>query len=129
MAIRCAFRLALHVMAAKPIECPIALLLCRLIDEQYTNRPFYGSRRMVVYLRQAGHRVNRKHVRRLMRQMGLAGMAPGPNTSRPHPEHKIYPYLLRGLTIGQPNQVSSTDITPPGKGLCLSGGDHRLVQS
>jgi len=87
------------------------LLLCRLIDEQYTQRPFYGSRRMVVYLRQAGYGVNRKHVQRLMRQMGLAGMAPGPNTSRPHPEHTVYPYLLRGLVIEWPNQVWSTDIT------------------
>jgi len=87
------------------------LLLCRLIDEQYTQRPFYGSRRMVVYLRQAGYGVNRKHVQRLMRQMGLAGMAPGPNTSRPHPEHTVYPYLLRGLVIESPNQVWSTDIT------------------
>ncbi len=87
------------------------MLLCRLIDEQYTQRSFYGSRRLVVYLRKAGYGVNRKRVQRLMRQMGLAGMAPGPNTSRPHPEHKVYPYLLRGLAIEWPNQVWSTDIT------------------
>lgn len=87
------------------------LLLCRLIDEEYTNRPFYGSRRMVVFLRKAGHIVNRKRVQRLMRSMGLAGMAPGPNTSKPHPEHKIYPYLLRGVPVTRPNQVWSTDIT------------------
>lgn len=87
------------------------LLLCRLIDEEYTNRPFYGSRRMVVFLRTAGHIVNRKRVQRLMRSMGLAGMAPGPNTSKPHPEHKIYPYLLRGVPVARPNQVWSTDIT------------------
>lgn len=87
------------------------LLLCRLIDEEYTNRPFYGSRRMVVFLRTAGHIVNRKRVQRLMRSMGLAGMAPGPNTSKPHPEHKIYPYLLRGVPVTRPNQVWSTDIT------------------
>ena len=87
------------------------LLLCRLIDEEYTNRPFYGSRRMVVFLRAAGHVVNRKRVQRLMRSMGLAGMAPGPNTSKPHPEHKIYPYLLRGVPVTRPNQVWSTDIT------------------
>ena len=87
------------------------LLLCRLIDEQYTTRPFYGSRRMVVFLNKAGHHVNRKRVQRLMRQMGLAGMAPGPNTSRSHPEHKVYPYLLRGVPVVRPNQVWSTDIT------------------
>lgn len=86
------------------------LLLCRLIDEEYTRRPFYGSRRMVVFLK-GGHDVNRKRVQRLMRMMGLAGMAPGPNTSRPHPEHRIYPYLLRGVAVTRPNQVWSTDIT------------------
>lgn len=87
------------------------VLLCRLIDEQYTNRPFYGSRRMVVFLRGAGHAVNRKRAQRLMRSMGLAGMAPGPNTSKAHPQHKVYPYLLRGVPVIRPNQVWSTDIT------------------
>lgn len=87
------------------------LLLCRLIDEEYTSRPFYGSRRMVVFLRGVGHVVNRKRVQRLMRSMGLAGMAPGPNTSKAHPQHKVYPYLLRGVPVTRPNQVWSTDIT------------------
>ena len=89
------------------------LLLCQLIDGQYTARPFYGTRRMVVFLESRGHTVNRKRVQRLMRGMGLAGMAPGPNTSRvsTHPAHKIYPYLLRGVAITRPNQVWSTDIT------------------
>jgi putative transposase len=87
------------------------LVLLNLIDEQYTRRPFYGSRRMVVYLKAQGHAVNRKHVQRLMRVLGLAGMAPGPNTSKPHPEHKVYPYLLRGIEVTHPNQVWSTDIT------------------
>ncbi len=86
-------------------------LLCRLIDEEYTRRPFYGSRRMVVFLKRGGHEVNRKRVQRLMRRMGLAGMAPGPHTSRPHPENKVYPYLLRGVAVTRPNQVWSTDIT------------------
>ena len=86
-------------------------LLCRLIDEEYTRRPFYGSRRMVVFLKRGGHEVNRKRVQRLMRMMGLAGMAPGPHTSRPHSEHKVYPYLLRGVVVTRPNQVWSTDIT------------------
>ncbi|SFM59804.1 HTH-like domain-containing protein [Rugamonas rubra] len=90
---------------------PEDLLLCRLIDEEYTCRPFYGSRRMVVFLRTAGHVVNRKRVQRLMRSMGLAGMAPGPNTSKAHPQHKVYPYLLRGVPVARPNQVWSTDIT------------------
>ena len=87
------------------------LELLRLIDEQYTRRPFYGSRKMVSYLKVQGHLVNRKRVQRLMRILGLAGMAPGPNTSRPQPQHKVYPYLLRGVVVERPNQVWSTDIT------------------
>ncbi len=87
------------------------LTLLRMIDAQYTRRPFYGSRRMVVYLKEQGHTVNRKRVRRLMRVLGLAGMAPGPDTSRPHPEHKVYAYLLRGVAVTRPDQVWSTDIT------------------
>ncbi len=87
------------------------LLYSRLIDEEYTRHPFYGSRRMVIFLGKAGHTVNRKRVQRLMRLLGLAGMAPGPNTSRPHPEHQVYPYLLRGVPVVRPNQVWSTDIT------------------
>lgn len=87
------------------------LRLRALIDEEYTNRPFYGSRRMVVFLRASGHVVNRKRVQRLMREMGLAGMAPGPTTSKPHPQHKVYPYLLRGVAVTRPNQVWSTDVT------------------
>ena len=87
------------------------LTLLELIDAEYTRRPFYGSRRMVVSLKEQGYAVNRKRVQRLMRVLGLAGMAPGPNTSKPHPAHKIYPYLLRGMAITRPNQVWSTDIT------------------
>jgi putative transposase len=87
------------------------VLLCRLIDEEYTRRPFYGSRGMAVHLKRLGHAVNRKRVQRLMRVMGLAGMAPGPNTSAKHPRHKIYPYLLRGVEVERPNQVWSTDVT------------------
>ena len=85
--------------------------LLRLIDEQYTRRPFYGSRKMVTFLQTQGHLVNRKRVQRLMRILVLAGMAPGPNTSRPQPQHKVYPYLLRGVVVTRPNQVWSTDIT------------------
>jgi putative transposase len=95
--------------AAGPDAEELALLT--LIDAEYTRHPFYGSRKRVVYLEQAGHRVNRKRVRRLMGILGLAGMAPGPSTSRPHPQHKVYPYLLRGLAVDRPNQVWSADIT------------------
>ncbi len=87
------------------------LLFSHLIDKEYTRHPFYGSRKMVVFLKAASHAVNRKRVQRLMRKMGLAGMAPGPNTSRPHPGHKVYPYLLRGVSVVRPDQVWSTDIT------------------
>ena len=97
---------------SSPVEaCPDDLLICRLIDEEYTRRPFYGSRRMRVYLQRLGHVINRKRVQRLMRLVGLRGMAPGPDTSKPRPEHKVYPYLLRGLAVERPNQVWSTDIT------------------
>jgi putative transposase len=88
------------------------LMLSRLIDEQYTSHPFYGTRRMVVIISVlVGFAVNRKRIQRLMQAMGLQGMAPGPNTSRAHPQHRVYPYLLRGLEITRPNQVWSTDIT------------------
>ena len=97
-------------------RCPVVFaevdeVLKRLIDEEYTRHPFYGSRKMVVYLFHCGHRVNRKRVQRLMRSMFLAGMAPGPNTSAAHPRHKVYPYLLRGVPVVRANQVWSTDIT------------------
>ncbi len=86
-------------------------MLLRLLDEEYTRHPFYGSRRMKKYLSDCGYTVNRKRVQRLMQTLGLVGMAPGPNTSKSHPQHKIYPYLLRGVDIIRPNQVWSTDIT------------------
>jgi len=86
-------------------------LLLQLLDEEYTRHPFYGSRRMTKYLCGLGHKINRKRVQRLMKTLGLVGMAPGPNTSKAHPQHKIYPYLLRGVDITLPNQVRSTDIT------------------
>jgi putative transposase len=83
----------------------VLLLQCRLIDEEYTRHPFYGSRRMVAHLRKQGHIVNRKRVQKLMRMMCLAGMAPGPNTSSRHPEHKVHPYLLRDVAVVRPNQA------------------------
>ena len=87
------------------------LILMQLIDEEYTRHPFYGSRKLCVWLRRQGHRVNRKRVQRLMRKMGIQSIAPRPYTSRSHPEHKIYPYLLRNLKIICPDQVWSSDIT------------------
>jgi putative transposase len=87
------------------------LVISRLIDEEFTKFPFYGSRKMVVRLQAMGHKVNRKRVQRLMQTMCLTAMAPGPKTSRPNKEHKIYPYLLRDVPVVKPNQVWSTDIT------------------
>lgn len=83
----------------------------RLIDEQYLKTPFYGSRSMTLHLQRLGYRINRKHIQRLMRLMGLEAIYPKPRTSRPHPAHKVYPYLLRGLNIDHPNQVWAADIT------------------
>jgi putative transposase len=87
------------------------LLLMRLMDEQYTRTPFYGSRRMTEWLINQGHGVNRKRVSRLMEVLGIEAVHPKPKLSRPGEGHKIYPYLLRGVTVGRPDQVWSTDIT------------------
>lgn len=93
------------------------------IDELYTQWPFYGSRKITLELRGEGREVNRKAVQRHMREMGIWSVAPGPHTSRPHPEHAVYPYLLRGLPIERPNQVWGIDITY----LRLTGGWMYLV--
>jgi putative transposase len=87
------------------------LVMMRLIDEEYLRHPFYGSRQMTSWLRGQGHDINRKRVQRLMRLMGLQGLVPGPSTSRPQPEHKVYPYLLREVEVTRANQVWATDIT------------------
>jgi putative transposase len=87
------------------------LKLMRHIDEIFTKWPFYGSRRLVEELRGEGYSVNRERVRRLMRLMGIEAIYQKPNTSRKHPHHKIYPYLLKNLTIDRPNQVWCADIT------------------
>lgn len=92
-------------------ESPLNLELMRKIDEQYTKTPFYGSRRMKESLKREGYEVNRKRVQRLMRLMGIEAIYPRRNTSRSNDEHKIYPYLLRDVTISRPNQVWATDIT------------------
>jgi len=87
------------------------LKLMRAIDEQYTKTPYYGRRRMRVALRKRGFNVGEKRVRRLMRQMGLQAIAPHPYTSKKAPENKIYPYLLKNVTIDRPDQVWCADIT------------------
>jgi len=104
--------------------CPAAvseddLRLMQRIDELYLATPFYGSRRMVAALRRDGWSVNRKRVRRLMRVMRIEAIYQKPNTSRRHPDHVVYPYLLRGLVIDRPNQVWCADITyiPMAKGF------------
>lgn len=90
---------------------PEDLDLMRCIDKLHLELPFYGSRRIAREFRSQGLVVNRKRVQRLMRIMGLEAIAPKPNTSRPAPEHAVYPYLLRGLSIDRPNQVWAADIT------------------
>jgi putative transposase len=92
-------------------ENPKNLELMRIIDKEYTDHPFYGTRQMRNTLRRQGYKVNRKRVQRLMRSMGLQSVAPKPGTSKPHPDHKVYPYLLRNLVVDHPNQVRCTDIT------------------
>jgi putative transposase len=87
------------------------LTLMRLLDEQYTRTPFYGSRKMVEWLGTQGLRVNRKRVSRLMELMGIEAVYPKPKLSQPGEGHRVYPYLLRGLEVGRVNQVWSTDIT------------------
>ncbi len=86
------------------------LALMRLLDEIHLERPFYGSRRLRDELETQGHPVNRKRVQRLMRQMGLSALYPKPRTSQPGAGHKVYPYLLKGLSIERPNQVWASDI-------------------
>lgn len=87
------------------------LRLMRLLDAEYLRHPFYGTRKMTNYLREKGHSVNRKRVGRLMRLMGLEAIYPKPKTSQPDPQHQVYPYLLRGVSITAPCQVWSSDIT------------------
>ena len=85
--------------------------LLKRLDEIFTENPMYGSRRMQVVLKREGILVGRRRIRRLMRKLGLWAVTPRPDTSRPHPKRKIYPYLLRELVIERPNQVWATDIT------------------
>jgi putative transposase len=94
----------------KPVK-PEDLELMRIIDEQYLKTPSWGTRSMRNYLRRLGYKINRKRVQRLMRLMGLEAIYPKPKTSRPHPAHKVYPYLLRNMIVERPNQVWTADIT------------------
>jgi putative transposase len=93
--------------------------LMRAIDELFTAFPFLGSRRMAIMLREEGWSVNRKRVQRLMRKMGIEALGPKPRTTKPAPGHKIFPYLLRNMTIDRSNQVWAADITyiPIGRGF------------
>jgi putative transposase len=95
----------------RPIANPKAVLVTRLIDEIYTESPFYGSRKIQEELKRKGYPVGRERVQKLMREMGIEAIYPKRKMSQPHPAHKIYPYLLRGLRIERVNQVWSTDIT------------------
>ena len=85
--------------------------LLKRLDEIFTENPMYGSRRLQQMLKREGTQVGRRRIRRLMKKLGLWATGPKPNTSKPHTEHKIYPYLLRGMVIERPNQVWATDIT------------------
>jgi putative transposase len=92
-------------------ESAFNLLLMRLIDEQYTRTPFYGSPRMTAWLQKQGYAVNHKRIERLMEVMGLQAIYPKPNLSKPTLGHRIYPYLLRDVKIERVDQVWSCDIT------------------
>ena len=103
----CAQQLLLPASAESAAE----LELLKRLDRIFTDNPVYGSRRLQVALLRDGISVGRRRVRRLMRKLGLWAVRPKRNTSKRHPEHKVYPYLLRGRTIDQPNQVWAADIT------------------
>ena len=104
--------LARSLLYYQPVEASAEdRALMNVIDRLYTRWPFFGSRRILFELRRAGHAVNRKRVQRLMQVMGLQALVPGPHTSKPHPEHPIYPYLLGGIDVVRPNQVWAADIT------------------
>jgi putative transposase len=116
------------VYRPKPVAGADDLALMRRIDELHLELPFYGSRRMMFELNKEDRGVNRKRVQRLMRVMGIEALVPRPGTSKAAPGHKIYPYLLRGLAITEPNHVWANHLHPDGARLSVSGGDHRLGQ-
>jgi len=96
---------------ASAAETAENLALMRLLDEQFLETPWYGARQMMRHLRRLGYAVGRKRVRRLMAKIGLAAIYQRPRTTVPHPEHRVYPYLLRNLLVDRPNQVWCADIT------------------
>jgi putative transposase len=102
-------RASLYYRTRQPSTEEVALK--HRIDALYTQYPFYGSRRITAQLRHEGHGINRKAVQRHMREMGIAGICPGPNLSRRVHAEQVYPYLLRGLTCRYPNQVWGIDVT------------------
>lgn len=102
-------RSSVYHRAAPPPDDDLKLM--RLIDQIHLSRPYLGVRRITDSLRDSGEATNHKRVYRLMKQMGIQAIYPKPNTSKKHPKNKIYPYLLRGLTINRPNHVWATDIT------------------
>jgi putative transposase len=111
-------RSSLYYEAVPTSKRDVELIL--LIDEIHLKYPFYGIRRIRNELRDLGHEIGRNHVSTLMKKMGIRALYPKPRLSKPNPEHKIYPYLLRGLKITRANQVWATDITyiPMAKGFC-----------
>lgn len=102
-------RASLYYQSVPPAAEEVAIK--HRIDELYTECPFYGSRRITAVLNKEGVLINRKAVQRHMREMGIAGVCPGPNLSKRALQHKIYPYLLRGITVSHPNHVWGIDIT------------------
>ena len=102
-------RSSLYYEPVKPDREELALM--RSMDELHLKRPFFGSRMMTQTIKGQGFNVNRKRVQRLMRLMGLESTAPKPNTSKPAPEHAVYPYLLRNLKVSRVNQVWASEIT------------------
>src|SRR4030088_251651 len=109
---------AIELVLPAPVSAD-DLAVMRRMDELHLAWPFYGSRRMAAVLRRGGWAVNRKRAKRLMRGMGVQGIYQKPKTSKGHPDHKVHPYLLRGLTVDRPNQVWCADITyiPMAKGF------------
>jgi putative transposase len=113
-------RVARSTLYYRPVPVSVDdLAVMRRMDELHLERPFYGSRRMAAVLRREGWEVNRKRAKRLMTVMAIEAIYQKPNTSKGHPDHKVYPYLLRGLIIERPNQVWCADITyiPMAKGF------------
>ncbi len=93
------------------LERPENLEIMEIINNEYTKHPFYGTRQMRNFLKRKGYKINRKRVQRLMRKMGIQSIEPKPNTSKAHPQHKVYPYLLRNFDVTRSDQVWCSDIT------------------